>query len=289
MFPFVFDPVQVWDGLISSDGRIVCNGLIRDVASWQKENGPSFENLKATLLHLSPNSREPITFGPSTRISVDEVRDIPTVSTGYGEPVAILHASSGIKRIFAMAYMLVWAWEEHKRAAEFRQTAPFKDMLLLIDELESHLHPSWQRQILPALLTVTNTLSQEIKIQLIATTHSPLIMASLEPIFDAETDAWFDLDLVGENGHREVKLEKREFEIRGDANKWLMSKAFDLNSSRSEEAEEVLARAANALEKDTFDREEIEEIQAQMNKYLPPSDVFFIKWDMLGKKKGWWE
>jgi hypothetical protein len=52
-------------------------------------------------------------------------------------------------------------------------------------------------------------------------------MASLEPLFDKETDAWFDLDLEGNNGKREVVLRKRDFHIIGDASDWLTSEAFD--------------------------------------------------------------
>jgi hypothetical protein len=33
----VFSPKEVWDGLEREDGTWLCNGLIRDWASWQKE------------------------------------------------------------------------------------------------------------------------------------------------------------------------------------------------------------------------------------------------------------
>ncbi|MFP4033019.1 MAG: AAA family ATPase, partial [Desulfococcaceae bacterium] len=37
---YVFSPREVWDGLAAPDGSWLCNGLIRDWAGWQKENGP---------------------------------------------------------------------------------------------------------------------------------------------------------------------------------------------------------------------------------------------------------
>ena len=47
--------------------------------------------------------------------------------------------------------------------------------VVLIDELELHLHPKWQRQIIQNLTTTFP------KCQFIATTHSPQVVASVEP------------------------------------------------------------------------------------------------------------
>jgi len=47
--------------------------------------------------------------------------------------------------------------------------------LVFIDEIELHLHPKWQRQILPALRRIFP------KIQFFATTHSPQVIGEAEP------------------------------------------------------------------------------------------------------------
>lgn len=47
--------------------------------------------------------------------------------------------------------------------------------IVLIDELEAHLHPSWQVRVLPALLQAFPTC------QFIVTTHEPLIVDGVEP------------------------------------------------------------------------------------------------------------
>lgn len=44
--------------------------------------------------------------------------------------------------------------------------------LLLIDEVETHLHPRWQKRMVPAILEVFPNL------QIVATTHSPFVLAS---------------------------------------------------------------------------------------------------------------
>ena len=69
---------------------------------------------------------------------------------------------------------------------------------MLFDEVESHLHPRWQRSILKALKDVGGALLDGAALQLIASTHSPLVLASAEPWFDPEQDAWLDLDLEGD-------------------------------------------------------------------------------------------
>ena len=47
--------------------------------------------------------------------------------------------------------------------------------LVLIDEIDLHLHPKWQRQIVPALKKVFP------KIQFFATTHSPQVIGECRP------------------------------------------------------------------------------------------------------------
>jgi predicted ATP-binding protein involved in virulence len=47
--------------------------------------------------------------------------------------------------------------------------------IVLIDEIDNHLHPQWQRQILPALTTTFPNC------QFITTTHSPQVLSNLKP------------------------------------------------------------------------------------------------------------
>ena len=59
-------------------------------------------------------------------------------------------------------------------------------------------------------------LAGEASVQIVAATHSPLLLASVEPFFDAETDAWFDLDLERKGTVAEVKLTRRDFVRHGE-------------------------------------------------------------------------
>lgn len=280
---YVFSPAEVWDGLQKEKGKWLCNGLLRDWASWQRERGRAFDTLTAVLAALSPSDSEVITPGDLTRISLDDVRDMPTLRMPYGQEVAVVHASSGMRRIISLAYFLVWCWEEHLKAKDLVGGEPDSKATFLIDEVESHLHPKWQRTVIPALMQVMSKLQATAEVQLIAVTHSPLIMASVEPLFDAKQDVWFDLDLVD----GKVILAQREFERHGDAGTWLVTEAFDLTSGRSVQYERLIAKAEDLLEGDAPDLAAIKDVNAQLVAALNPQDEYLSRWRYICSKKGW--
>jgi predicted ATPase len=289
---YVFSPKDVWDGLPNEDGTgWLCNGLIRDWASWQHagEGSKAFKQLRTVLGALSGGGREPLEPGELTRISLDDVRDMPTLRMAYGTDVPVVHASAGMRRIVALAYLLVWAWQEHRRASELLGQKPALQVTFLIDEIESHLHPRWQRVVVQSLLSVVKGLATDAQVQLVTTTHSPLVLASVEPVFDARQDAWFDLDLVKRDTRRpaEVALERRDWVRHGDAARWLTSEAFDLRTARSLEAEEALERAAIALSDEAFDKSQASRLDKELRRVLGDTDPFWTRWRFVGEKRGW--
>lgn len=279
---YVFAPSEVWDGLYGKEGKPICNGLIMDLAGWQKENGGPLKSLNAVLEVLSPSTEEPLRLGELTRIDLDDVRDTPTIRMPNAHDVAVVHASAGVRRILALAYLLVWTWEEHKKAAKIIDEETTKQVVFLIDEVESHLHPQWQRRIMPAILKTAGTLIKGATIQVITATHSPLIMASVEPIFDVSKDGWFDLDFE----ETDVVLRQREFEKHGDASGWLISKAFDLDSGRAIEYEKLIKAAVLLLEDEKPDRAKVKEMNEKLLAALSPKDDFLTTWRFICEKKG---
>lgn len=280
---YVFNPSEVWDGLQNADGAWLCNGLIRDWASWQKENGTAFASLKSVLDVLSPSEEERLIPGRLTRVSLDDARDIPTLKMPYGQEVPVLHASSGMRRIISLAYFLVWCWDEHLKAKELLGEEVETRAVFLVDEVEAHLHPKWQRTVIPALMKVMGTLSASEQVQLIVATHSPLIMASVETLFSNKEDAWFDLDLTDSM----VTLTKRPFIRMGNVSNWLTSKAFDLKQGYSKEAEQVLEAASLALSDEAFNPDAARRLDQQLRSVLSETDPFWIRWRFVAKKKGW--
>ena len=70
------------------------------------------------------------------------------------------------------------------------------DGIVLIDEIELHLHPRWQRDIIPALKkTFPNC-------QFIVTTHSPQVISHVQPegVFILERDESEGLIIMGAEG-----------------------------------------------------------------------------------------
>ena len=63
-------------------------------------------------------------------------------------------------------------WEARPR--NWPHSWPPNSSVLMIDEIENHLHPTWQRRVIPALLAHFPGL------QIFATTHSPFVVAGLK-------------------------------------------------------------------------------------------------------------
>ena len=72
---------------------------------------------------------------------------------------------------------LMWVWLlSLKMVHHYRYRGGWQNQpaILLIDEIENHLHPTWQRRVIPALLDHFPGL------QIFATTHSPFVVAGLK-------------------------------------------------------------------------------------------------------------
>lgn len=284
---FLFSPQEVWAG------NEYCKGLLDDWALWQAGKDASFQTLTKVLEVLSPSPNEKIVPGELRKLTVRDPQRYPTLRMPYGEDVAVIHASAGMRRIIAMAYLLTWAWQEHVESAKLRGEKPSREIIFLVDEIEGHLHPQWQRSIVPALLKVMDALTGEhgAEVQLIAATHSPLVLASLEPLFDRARDAWFDLDLE----ERRVVLRKREYFPRGEVGNWLVSEAFDLKEPRSIEGEEAIADAERLMKEvgawENRDEaiQELASIEAAHMELsaagLPDIDPFWVRWRYFRERR----
>ena len=192
--------------------------------------------LEAVLAALSEDPATPLRPGRPMRVFVDDAREFPTLEFAYGT-TPLIHTSSAVRRIVGLAYLLVWAWHEHLGAAKLRGQAPASQIVVLLDEVENHLHPRWQRCILPALLAAIEALPGSPRVQLIATTHAPLTLAGLEPVFDPASDAIFHLAEAKTDRGTEAVLSELPWSPQGDAVNWLVSESFGLQQARSLDAE----------------------------------------------------
>ena len=281
-----FSLQDIFDGLSEKQDdrtRVICNGLIRDWVSWQfrPEKSP-FDQFTAVLKALAPHpSEEPLIPGQPTRLSVYDVREIPTLKFAYDE-VPILLCSAGIQRIVSLAYVLVWAWNEHVEASRLMRKEPQKNIVLLIDEMEAHLHPFWQRVIIPALMDVVQVLEKDVQSQLIITTHSPLVLASIEDRFEQGKDKLFRI-YIDQN---EVTLDPVPFVKRGRVDLWLMSNLFGLKQPRSKIAEETIEEAKRLQELREPSKDEVQEVTDKLIRVLAQDDEFWPRWTYFAQQRG---
>ena len=273
--PLVLTPEEIWHGKPG-----VMEGLVRDWVGWQVSKSRQFSLFNRVLAHLSPDDLGPLQPVRPTRLP-GEPRRIPVVRHPYGD-VPILHASAGVRRILAFTYMIVWAWQEHLLQAELLERQPTRRLVLLIDEIDAHLHPRWQRAILPAILEVARLIEQRLRIQVIGSTHSPLVLASLETNTDPSTDVLYHLRI--DSG--EVVVERLDFQKRGDVSSWLTAPEFGLRYARSKEAERVLEEATALQLDQATDAGEIERVSQQLLKVLAPDDPFWRRWTFFAEQAG---
>jgi hypothetical protein len=283
----LFSRQEIWDGLPEkqSSGRIewICNGLIRDWITWQT-GGQRYEKLfksfVSCLYGLSPSKIEHLEPGEPIRLA-PESREIPTLKMSY-DNVPIVQASAGVQRILALAYLLVWAWHEHLSLSTLIRKKPQRRLVLIMDEVEAHLHPRWQRVIVPALMRVISELASTVSPQIHLATHSPMIMASAETVFDEKTDRLHHLKLINRN----VELEELPFRKRGRADLWLVSEVFGLGQARSLPAEEAIEEAKAIQISKQPDEHRISEIHRQLVQHLAADDDFWPRWTFFAKEHG---
>ena len=98
-------------------------------------------------------------------VTNDNIDDI------LGEPLYAGVLSSGTQGTLLWIYALALKMASHY---DWEEGWDKKPAILLIDEIENHLHPTWQRRVIPALL------KHFPKLQIFATTHSPFVVAGLK-------------------------------------------------------------------------------------------------------------
>lgn len=169
---------------------------------------------------------------------------------------------------------------EEKERSRLTRTPEPKGITLIFDEIESHLHPEWQRSIVPSLLDTIDLLAKGEEFQMFSSTHSPLVLASVETRFNSEKDRLFLLEL---DKHREsAVVEQLEWTPRGTMSYWLTSPAFGLTEARSCDAEAAIQAAKHFMVGNRSNLPDglrtIEEIHEALKKSLPGQDPFWPRW-----------
>jgi predicted ATP-binding protein involved in virulence len=163
-----------------------------------------------------------------------------------GVKVSTISLSDGYRSILALMGDLIWRLLDHFPDSK----DPLKEEgIVLIDELDIHLHPVWQREIAMLLR------EQFPNIQFIVATHSPMITAG------AGTDA-LTYRFVFDGNKTLVN------EIKGlsflSVDKILASEAFSLVSPFSPQTEMQIQKYLTLKKKDKLTAKEKEELQGTL-------------------------
>lgn len=93
-----------------------------------------------------------------------------TLTGPWGKDMPLRDIADGLKTSFLwLSDFIGWALSDQPTVKDLSEI----EGIVLIDELEQHLHPAWQEQIIASLRT------QFPKVQFIATTHSPILVSSM--------------------------------------------------------------------------------------------------------------
>jgi AAA domain, putative AbiEii toxin, Type IV TA system len=196
---------------------------IRPLQAWYRELSLARQNEATELL----NALLPESLGFTGEFDPKEDQFIVNFDD---RPTPFTSLSDGYKAFLGMAGDIVGHLAEVAGKRSLRDISG----IVLIDEIDLHLHPEWQRSVLPSL---ANALP---KLQFICTTHSPLVASTVhkENVFVTDTD---------EHGLSTIK-QIEETVFGRSAEQILLSSYFGLKTTRSDkftnEAEKLLSQAA---------------------------------------------
>jgi len=162
-----------------------------------------------------------------------------------------------------MSSFLTWVGTLLQRLYEVHgksQHPESEKALVLLDEVDAHLHPRWQAQVVPVLQDRFPNL------QVLATTHSPLIVGNLQP-----SELYC---LRREGNHEGVAVENVTQSFRGwRADQILTSPAFDLDSTRDAKTNQLMEeyRSLFAMQEPTRSQlDRLAEISTELERTVPP-------------------
>ena len=151
-----------------SDEAVVQKIIELDYRAYRRSN-PAIRGIVEKTATIASE----VTEGYSIRFArVDEDDDglFPLFNTPYGDlPLNVL--SQGTQSLIQwLAHLLIGMAEYY----DYPEDLEKRPGVLIIDEIDAHLHPSWQRRIIPALT------SHFPNLQIFCSTHSPLMLAGLK-------------------------------------------------------------------------------------------------------------
>lgn len=176
---------------------------------------------------------------------IDTTNDQVLVQDGYGVGVSLDQMSDGYRSALSMTIELVrqmfelYGYEVMARAISDHPGQVMAPGVVAIDEVDAHLHPTWQQDI---GFWLTRHFP---RIQFIVTTHSPIVCRAVANAAGEITGSVWRLPAPGSGeGFRRVDKEDLDHLVFGDVLDAFGTELFGADVTRSEAGQTRLARLA---------------------------------------------
>jgi predicted ATP-binding protein involved in virulence len=169
--------------------------------------------------------------------------------------------SGGYKTMLALVMDLAWRMVMANQKSGFKKAEDYlsSPAIVLIDEIELHLHPSWQQTVLPSLMSIFPGT------QFIVTTHSPQVLTSVK------------------SHHIRQLQDGQAFEIAGNTyggcSSDVMEEVMNVRSRPNNVVSKTIDAYLDLINKGLGRSEEARKMRTELEELIP-SDPFLAKADL---------
>lgn len=197
------------DYSLVSDEEVIQKIIDLDYRSYLRKN-PSLRNVVDKIAQMATEIAEgfPITFNG---VEEDTNGFFPSFETIDGI-MPLNTMSQGTQSVIQWLAHLVIGYAEYY---DFPDCLEDEQGILIVDEIDAHLHPAWQRGIIPTLTAHFPNL------QIFCSTHSPLMLAGLKP---------GQVQLLTRDEDDQVQVSRNEFSIAGWSADQILRNLLDIRN-----------------------------------------------------------
>ncbi|MFC1848432.1 AAA family ATPase [Chloroflexota bacterium] len=235
-----------------TDEEVVSKMVELDYRSYRKDD-TRFRDVVSVIARIASEIMIgfPVNF---QRIEEEDSSLYPQFTTPNGH-LPLDKLSQGTQSIIQWLSRLVLGMAEYY---DFPKDLTKKPAIFIIDEIDAHMHPEWQRRIIP---TITKNLPN---CQLFVSTHSPLILSGLSE---------GQVQLLNRGRKNRIEVTTNEFETVGwsvdETMRWLlgMKGTFDSETEKAVDKLESL-RVKSRLTK--AEKEQLGSLRQEIHERLAP-------------------
>ena len=228
------------DPSLVSDEEVIQKIVDLDYRSYLRRN-PALRNVVNKIAQMATDIAEgfPIAF---TGVDEDSTGFFPSFQTIDGT-MPLNTMSQGTQSVIQWLAHLVIGYAEYYDFPEHLEDEPGT---LIVDEIDAHLHPAWQRGII-------RTLTRHFpRLQIFCSTHSPLMLAGLEP---------GQIQLLTRNEDNEVQVSRNDLSVAGWSADQILRNLLGVRNPTDLKTIENSDKLEELNAKEQLSQEEVTELQ----------------------------